>query len=339
MVFGKTIPASIPIAPQVDPAKAITATVSVPAGFGTVAASDGAIWVALGEDGSVLRIDPATDKIVATVRINDRAKIPADDLGIAELATENGQLWVTDRVNHAIARIDPATNQVVTRIPVVIVPFGLAITGDTLWTDNSYEDSGVVVSTIVRVDLKTQRAVATVTNVDTDIGTVYQALAASPDALWFDDWKTDTVKRLDPSTNKVVASVKAGIRPAALAVDDGTVWVLDHNADLVTRIDPATNTVVASIPLKGYPGGQNSGDCCARNLAVGAGAVWVIVGSGQRTLVRIDPQTNRATASLTFSPQFAIRGEVSVSNGGVWALGDQLYRIDPAAMEGPPGAN
>jgi hypothetical protein len=91
--------------------------------------------------------------------------------------------------------------------------------------------------------------------------------------------------------------------------------------------------------LKGYPEGQISDDCCYANLAVGAGAVWAVVGSGQRTLVRIDPQTNKATASLTFSERVGNGSQVSAGNGGIWDLGDELFHIDPAAMRGPPGSN
>jgi hypothetical protein len=60
--------------------------------------------------------------------------------------------------------------------------------------------------------------------------------------------------------------------------------------------------------------------------------VWTIAGSGSRTLVRIDPQTNRVTASLTFSQAI---GSVAFVNGSVWVEGpDKFYRIDPAAMNG-----
>ena len=61
-----------------------------------------------------------------------------------------------------------------------------------------------------------------------------------------------------------------------------------------------------------------------RDTGVRRGAAWA--------LVRIDPQTDRATAALTF-PQGI--GPVVVAGGSVWVWSnDQLYRIDSAAMKG-----
>jgi hypothetical protein len=60
--------------------------------------------------------------------------------------------------------------------------------------------------------------------------------------------------------------------------------------------------------------------------------VWAIAGSGSRTLVRIDPRTDRTTAALTFPSGL---GAVTVAGGSVWVAsgdGSSYYRIDPRAM-------
>jgi YVTN family beta-propeller protein len=115
-------------------------------------------------------------------------------------------------------------------------------------------------------------------------------------------------------------------------VDGQSIWVASHYSNVVTRIDAQTNAVIASIPLSGYPSSAHiDGDCCGQTLAVGAGAVWTIAGSDQRTLVRIDPRTDHVTASLTFSQPM---GPVAFATGSVWVQSDNtLYRINPSAMK------
>jgi YVTN family beta-propeller protein len=325
------------IAPAVAPARAIVAAINVPAGFG-IAASPNAIWVpgppsppAQVDSGSVVRIDPRTNRVVATVRINDPAGLANSDPAITFVAVGDGQVWITYRVRNSVDRIDPARNRVVARIPVGIHPFGLAIAGHTLWTDNSYEDPGVVNNTIVKVDLRTQKVVARITNAQTHIGQPYLELHATPTALWFTDWGSGTLKRLDSATDKVVATVQTGPQPTSIAVAPGAIWVSNHTSTLVTRVDPATNSMAATIPFTGYTTGQNTAsDCCFSATAAGAGAIWTVAGANTRTLVRIDPRTNEATAALTFPQSIDV---IAVADGSVWVgTGGRIDRIDPKAV-------
>jgi len=48
----------------------------------------------------------------------------------------------------------------------------------------------------------------------------------------------------------------------------GSVWVADRQTKNVERVDPATNSLIATVPLGNTP----------TAIAVGAGAVWVVVG-------------------------------------------------------------
>jgi YVTN family beta-propeller protein len=88
-----------------------------------------------------------------------------------------------------------------------------------------------------------------------------------------------TVSRIDPATNKLVATIKLGAQaPSGLGIADGAVWVSAASDKAVFRIDPATNAVVGRI---GVRGGNVS-------LATGAGAVWVQSLDGN-LITRIDP--------------------------------------------------
>jgi streptogramin lyase len=77
--------------------------------------------------------------------------------------------------------------------------------------------------------------------------------------------------RIDPHTNKIVASIQLGI-PARggqyggtdIAFDDTSVWTGD-TSPTVTRVDPATNQVVATLGVGRTP----------EWVVVGAGSVWL----------------------------------------------------------------
>jgi len=65
-------------------------------------------------------------------------------------------------------------------------------------------------------------------------------------AVWVTCDAGGVVARIDIATNMVVAEIPAGSRPANLAVGEGSVWVWNHQLQLL-RIDPATNKVIATI--------------------------------------------------------------------------------------------
>jgi YVTN family beta-propeller protein len=308
------------------------ATIAAPKAFGFAFGNDGTIWLGGGQTGLVRRMDPATNKVVATVKINDPSKAPGlVDAGIVPVITGSGEVWALDRTNREAVRIDPRTNRIVNRLPLGIEPGGGAISAQTFWVTTAEDEPAA--NTVVKIDLRSEKVVARITNAKTSLGELYVPPTAGPDALWFVDWSRGLVKRLDAVTNKVVTTVKTpDPQPAAAVADGQTVWVTSHYLNLVTRIDARTNMVTASIPLTGYPSGTLGTDCCFGVLAEGGGAVWTIAGSGSRTLVRIDPQTNRVTASLTFSQAIWF---VAFVNGSVWVEApDKFYRIDPAAMIG-----
>src|SRR5208283_507076 len=116
------------------------------------------------------------------------------------------------------------------------------------------------------------------------------------DAVWVTNGPKNTVHRLDPKTNKVLAAVTVGRRPCSgLAAGFGTVWVPncgDRSGEgkSVSRIDMKTNEVVATLPIG--PAQSEGG------VATGAGSFWMV--SDQKgVLSRIDPATNKVIAEIT----------------------------------------
>ena len=56
--------------------------------------------------------------------------------------------------------------------------------------------------------------------------------------------KVDSLQRIDPQTNKLVATIGGvGSNPTAIAVGAGSVWVGSTDDGTVSRVDPKTNAV------------------------------------------------------------------------------------------------
>jgi len=113
---------------------------------------------------------------------------------------------------------------------------------------------------------------------------------ASADSLWVPLNYGFAVARIDPTTNKIVATVKFKLPPFDLAIgDDGSVWVAagadegcQGAGNIVARIDPTTNTIAGTLPIQ-----------CAESIAVEDGDVWVGVG---------DPDVNMPNKVIRIKP-------------------------------------
>ncbi len=132
---------------------------------------------------------------------------------------------------------------------------------------------------------------------------------------------------IDARTNRVVASIPAGSKPASIASGDGAIWVGDAQDGTVTRIDPVSRRVVKTIGI-GAP---------AIGLATGAGNVWVATG-GFGMVVRIDSRLGAVTRRIELGkpddPVVPTVSAVGFAEGRLWAGAfDGLVRIDPDSGE------
>jgi virginiamycin B lyase len=147
------------------------------------------------------------------------------------------------------------------------------------------------------------------------------------DAVWVTNGPKNTVHRLDPKTNKVLAAVTVGTRPCSgLAAGFGSIWVPNCGdrsgaGKSVSRIDMKTNQVTATIDLG--PAQSEGG------VATGAGSFWMV--SDQKgVLSRIDPATNKVIAEITVPEKSAA---VNFGEGAAWVTtpgANQLTRVDAA---------
>jgi len=93
----------------------------VPSG---VAAAFGSVWVTAQLDDLVARIDPATGKVVRTI------KVGREPLG---LALSEGAVWVANALDGTITRIDPAKSRVTATIRLGATPRAITADGAAVW--------------------------------------------------------------------------------------------------------------------------------------------------------------------------------------------------------------
>ena len=255
---------------RIDPkTNAIVATIHLGDGRGGVALGLGAVWVVSSRAGLISRVDPQTNTVVATIPIE------AEEEPLENIAVSANALWLTDFIDNTLIRIDPQTKQVVAKLPnnpgVGWVSFGAG----SVWACNHHSDT----QGLMRLDPLTNQVQAQI-NPAGDKGFCggVVALAQSVWTISFlnDEPESVRVERIDPATNKVSATIPMpGILPGHLAADAQGVWAFDP-AGTLYRIDPTTNRLVGSLALPGVPQG----------IGVGAGSVWVATNTG---MLRITP--------------------------------------------------
>jgi streptogramin lyase len=156
-----------------------------------------------------------------------------------------------------------------------------------------------------------------------------QDIWAGDGAVWASDYDGDLVRRYDPASGKLVATIQfpRGSRPEGIVSTPGAVWVAEHHGGAVARIDPATNRIVASVKvgLVGHSGPQG--------IAAGLGSIWVTV-PNLGEVVRIDERTNAVLAGIVVPLPASPCGGLGIVKTAVWVAScdDTSYiaRIDPA---------
>ena len=133
------------------------------------------------------------------------------------------------------------------------------------------------------------------------------------------------IGRFDGTTGALIDSLLIdGGTCEALDAGFGSAWTATCSGPGLVRIDPATGATT-SIDLDGHiPDSEAS-------IGAGEGGVWIVVGNGDRELIRVDPATN------TVSNRYPIKGSVEAVRAGlgaVWVSDSPLsviHRVDPAS--------
>jgi hypothetical protein len=289
--------------PVVPGRPVVAARIRLDRPFSDVDVGFGATWVA--SQDALLRIDPQTNRVVAT--------IPTPVSGEnASIAFGEGAVWVTSgQTNGKVYRVDPTANRVTATIGVPGGAFGIVVAAGTVWVTQFLPEPDPAI--VARIDARSNRLLSPV-----EVPNLPGAIRAGFDAVWVTS--RYSVSRIDPHSGAVTQPLhRAG---DVRAVGAGSLWGTYANsaADAgVQRIDPVTGQVVATIRI---PNGVL--------IAFGLGTLWVAqdassIASGgnapDRTepgkLYRIDPATNRVLGRPVPLPGIAPTG-LAVGEGAVW---------------------
>jgi hypothetical protein len=256
----------------------------------------------------------------------------------AMITASSGSIWVFAHRSVYAYRIDPSTNRIVAKIDVNDTPCTLASAGDGLvWNSNcGPAESSVGVS--FGINPRTDRVTRRIRGNNPTFGA---------GSLWVLSDSGSAVRRVDPRSGVVLASIPTGIaeQPGGGSlgiggVGIGSVWLVSDSAKSVTRISTATNKVTDVIRLAGaktedeaFPQAaeQDDGYINGASVAFTPGRAWYANPAG---LFEIDAHTNRVRLiSLGMRP-FTNWGDDTVVRGAgsVWlrTTNSTIDRIDPA---------
>jgi hypothetical protein len=245
---------------------------------GTVVA-DGSVWVAgsngNSERGQLVRIDPATGRILARIDV----PVPGWEFGGAGITAARGSVWILSYPSEANAaqrgswlyRIDPATNSVADAVRVSDED------ASDLWVD----DTGIWIltwagsdhMTVSRLDPSTY-AVLQTTRLETSWS---QTIAVAGGHVWVfgstqGDAPAETLFELDPQTLATIDT----LQPTG-----GVSFFLTTSADRIWFHYNGLQALDASTGQHDIgPVGQPVNDCCAALTPDGLGGVWVLDPSG-----------------------------------------------------------
>ena len=282
---------------EIDPAtNRVVAVIRVGEEPDSIAATSDAIWVASLADRTVTRLDLETRQ----VRVVGGAPV-AQHL----VSGLNGDVWLSsfeEPVVTQIARAGRIVQDVHTTAsaPVQVrLPGsaeGLAVGGGYLWVTSPSDSGGR--DTVFRVDLRTRRVVAS-----TPVGTLPLFVGFGYGSAWVSNYRGNSVSVVRPgSAGAETVGLEGG--PLGIAAGAGGVWVVSFGTRTLSRIDPETRRVVARVPVGAGP----------LAVAAGAGAVWV-TNRDDRTVSRIDPRTDRVSGTIRLA---ASPWGIRVAHGRVW---------------------
>jgi hypothetical protein len=246
-----------------------SATFKIGATADWVLVTGDSVWVAGSKPYSVQRIDPATNRIVAKIKLSGEA--------CSGLAFGFGSVWVpVCGKKPALARVDVRINRISAVLPIAPAgpEGGITAGSDSIW-------------------MVTDKAGATLSRIDPATNTVRQNIAipagsynplASGETVWITGHDKDLLTAVDAASGKLLASINVGPKPRFLASGGGSVWTLNQGDGSLTRVEMESRKVTSAVAM-GIPG--PGGD-----LDYGMGFVWAT--AMDFPITAVDAETNQA---------------------------------------------
>jgi streptogramin lyase len=225
-----------------------------------LAATPTALWVADFDAAEVLRLDPASGKVLGSTAV-----------GTAEdVLPVGGTIWVTNHHEGSVTRIDAGTAKPIGTVVISQAgtngPHQIAEGAGSVWIGDGHAHQ------VIRLDPSTGKTTARIT-MPSDFDPC-GGIAATDTAVWITGCHdSPDMVRIDPATNSVVADIPLGGYGDHPIVVDGAVWEPVGGAGFfhgLVRIDPATNTVDRRLPIAALADVGGS--------VIAGGEVWVANG-------------------------------------------------------------
>jgi streptogramin lyase len=189
-----------------------------PDGEMNVVSGAGSVWVASDKTGVVARIDPATNAVIASVKV---------EAGSCYLAFGEGALWVVSAGRQTIQKVDPATNTAVKTTSLGKAPGFLAAGEGGVWVQEQGD------GTVARIDPATAEVTGRVKidetlkwgDIDTGGGKVWLRTTAGQTFVVFDPKSLDILARVGPAAGSgALRYTRAGIWTSAHDVHTLSWW-------------------------------------------------------------------------------------------------------------------
>lgn len=192
-------------------------TAVIPTGIGSpdgelnVAAGGGSIWVASDAKGVIARVDPASNRVTASVEV-----VP----GSYYLAFGFGSLWAVSAARQTLQKIDPRTNAVVKTTSLGRMPGFLAAGEGAVWVQEQGD------GTVARIDPKTGEVSGRVKVGET---LKYGDIDTGGGKIWLRTTASQTFVVIDPKTLAVKARAGKASGSGALRYTPAGVWTSAHD--------------------------------------------------------------------------------------------------------------
>jgi DNA-binding beta-propeller fold protein YncE len=194
----------------------ITARIHVGPKPSGIAVSPGAVWVGDVGGPSVSRIDPATNRVVATIRVGPKRACCSDHMSVI---ANRGKIWVAVPNANEIVQIDPTTDEIVEALRLPYSPCAFLVADQ----NGVWSAGGSCADIVGRIDVRTKKLTANVAEPH-PVG-----LADAFGSVWAAVIDSANVDRIDPRTGRVIARLHVGGNPVRLGVGFGSLWVNDDD--------------------------------------------------------------------------------------------------------------
>ncbi|HEY2776641.1 MAG TPA: hypothetical protein VGI77_01955 [Gaiellaceae bacterium] len=175
----------------------------------------GSAWTTAFKQGELERIDPAQNRVV------NRWKLQMATGAVGAF----GSVWATGI--EGVIRVDPMAHKVIARIPIQGGAGWTAASADALWVTTT--------KGITRIDPQSNAVVTTV------------ALPGAPalgdpdvvdGQVWVPQIRKNSIAIVDPTSNTIAQTVKAGIGPFVVTTIRGEAWVPSWKGRDIWRFNP-----------------------------------------------------------------------------------------------------